>query len=527
MSDKKDGDFNAKRPRIWLKVIIIIFAVFVVQTLLIVLVVFSFKKFTALINQAMPRSQTLSYISVLKDASAEISHARAEKNDLNAANESIFGMKSIAADFPDNIYPYTMSIFNWGNKVNEAASKKDTLSSPEAPDKFKLSLSNKDAVESYGDIMTDIDHFKNYGDYAFAKKDQDGMSWIAARIQADQIFLNGLDDVTIADSKADPEGIAYAATKYGATCYYGRGHTMTYSGIKKADCLKKLNSGLEPVRKAAHEYATGEAKNADDWNKSWDEIKGLGIPISTVGATVGDDNFATPPAMKVFQDACKAIGGNTPAGATMDGLPTSESGQTCTYKGPKGGFCWRLQTNSGGNYAGGDGDCPHENVLPVKTKTENPLPSLSDNSSDSSASSPSASADSSPPASQDTNQYIYSPEPQNSSSEWDGTYVGSSGLADGVANLTFTISGTSVTGTGTYVGNDAGYQVSLPVRVVGSVSSSGSISATVSASGTVAGQAVGVSGPLTGQINASGSITCNYSVSGSDSQSGTLVLNRQ
>jgi len=506
-----------KKSRRWLIIIPVIVLIILVLVTATYLTIYAFKKFYT----NLPKSETVSYVSVLKDASAEISYARATGNHYNAANNAYFGMRSISASFPENLGPYANSVFDWGKKVADAAFKNDTLSSPEAPDAFKLSLSNKDALDIYNDTLSDINNLKTFGDYSLAKKNRGEMAWIAARIQSEQILLNSLTNVTITDSKPESKNIAYAATIYGPTCYYGRGHVLVFSrSINKSDCIKKLSSGLDPVRKAAQEYATSETDDANSWNDGWNEIKGIGVPISTVGATVGDDNFATPPAMKAFQDACKAIGGDTPAGATMDRLPISESGQICTYEGPKGGFCWHFLTDSGKPFSGGDGDCAHENLLPVNTQVANPQPGQNGEFDASVVT----------PTQQNNNQNQTQPEkktetqPKTTQQSFDGTYSGSGSVAEGLTDVTVTISGGNISGRGTYIG-PGGAQIG--VSITGSVTdSSGNVYGSLSGSGIVQGYEVSGSGNFKGKITGS-SMSVNYSVSGADlSFLGSIVLTK-
>jgi len=345
------------------------------------------------------------------------------------------------------------------------------------------------------------------------------MRWISARIQSEQILLGALSNVTITGSQPKSKNIAYAATTYGSTCYYGRGNVLVFSRINKGDCLKQLRNGLDPVRKAAQAYASGEAKNADGWNAGWNEIKGIGYPISTVGATVGDDNFATPPAMVTFQDACKAKGGNSPAGATMDRLPISESGLICTYKGSKGGSCWDFQTGSGKQYSGGDADCSHINLLPVNTMVANPQPNQ--NSSDYNASVET------PKLNQHKNSQSQSKtqsQSQTNQQNFDGSYSGTGSVAQGLTDIRITISGGKISGQGLYVGD---YDAQIIVSITGSVTdNNGNTYGSFSGSGTVQGNEVSGSGNFRGKISGN-SMDVVYSATGAgQSHTGSITLTK-
>lgn len=513
MPDKKEE--TKKKSQGCFKITLIVLGILAGFALIIYMLIFSVKELLLIVPQLLPRTQTPAYISVIKDASAEISYARNIKNNSDAADDALFGERSISANFPDGVFPYADSIFNWGKKVNDAASNRKLASAPDEPDSFQLSLSNKDAIDVYNDITADIDHLKTFGDYAYAKENRDELYWIAARLHADEILLNALTNVKITDSKTGPEDIAYAATIYGSTCYYGRGHVMVFSGINKGDCLQKLSTGVDIVRRAAQAYASGKADDATDWNAGWSAIAGGGYPIDTTGVTVGDDNFATPPAMVAFQNACKAIGGQTPAGATMDRLPTSESGQICTYKGPKGGFCWIFQTDSDKNYAGGDGDCPQENLLPVNTKVPNPQPGTE---------TPSGSIETPSQNNRNNSTPVSTATPGQN---FNGTYSGNSSVATGVSQATITVSGNSLSGSGTFVGP---YSASIGITIKGTVDDSGNVSGGLSGSGTVAGYDVSGRGSFSGKTN-DNTMSINYNVSGSgggisQSYSGTIILTK-
>lgn len=251
MPDKKEG--SKKGSKRWLKISALVLGIIIVFSVIVSSGIFLVKELIIFLPGLVPKSNIPTYINVIKDASAETSYARSLDNNTNAANDSLFAEETISADFPkgtEGIFPYANAIFNWAKTVNQAAQKRKVASSPESPESFKLTLTNKDAIDVYNNIISDLERYKDFGDYALAKKNQDEMGWIAARIQADQILLGALSDTEISDATDNFINLAQATT-YGQACYYGRSHVLFFSGIKKNDCLKKLSNSLEPVRKAA------------------------------------------------------------------------------------------------------------------------------------------------------------------------------------------------------------------------------------------------------------------------------------
>lgn len=108
-----------------------------------------------------------------------------------------------------------------------------------------------------------------------------------------------------------------------------------------------------------------------------------------------------------------------------------------------------------------------------------------------------------------------------SASKYNGTYKGMANVANGLANVSVTVTGSKMTGSATYYTQINGQTYTLPTKIEGSVNSKGVITGTVSTSGTILGTNISLSGPTTGQvsgknINATYSLTGNYTpVSGS------------
>lgn len=319
-------------------------------------------------------SDTNVEIGVIKSSYAEMDVA-VQKSQAGASagevqSDALFGQQAISANFPNTILPYASAVFNWGGQIQTSAVNNTLSSVAQSPQSYQLSLSNQDATDSYTQSLAAIERLRQFGDYALAKNSQDTMRWVAARLSAEQNYLDALANVTTISQA--PGNIAYATT-YGAQCYVGRAGAVFYSNrTNRNACAKQLGDQIKPAIGAAKNFArTGKAADAKDWNVTWGALKAQGYPITTTGATVGNDQPQPPPAMQAFRNACDQNGGTTPAGGAKDGLPTTESGQTCRYKGPQGGTCWTFQTDSGADYAGGDPDCPRQNVLPPTAARNN------------------------------------------------------------------------------------------------------------------------------------------------------------
>jgi len=323
-----------------------------------------------------PRSDIPAYVSVIKDQATEIDDAKQVGDAIvakqptaynfdNVSNTAIFGVKALGATFPQEVYPYANAVYKWGMQV-QGASAGTWSNATDEPETFELKLIDKDASDTYDDTLANIETYLTYGDYDIAKNDRGKMRWVAARLHAEEIYLNALSNATV--SERSSSNVAEAATGLGTTCYYGRGRVLVYSNrTQKSKCIKSLADKIKPLRKAAQNYTLyGQPQAAQDWKTAVADLGTIGYPISKTGATVElNGTPVPPPAILDFQNNCKAIGGTSPSGATMAGLPTTEGGLTCVHKGPKGGTCWLYQTDSGKSYAGGDADCDHKGLLPT------------------------------------------------------------------------------------------------------------------------------------------------------------------
>lgn len=109
---------------------------------------------------------------------------------------------------------------------------------------------------------------------------------------------------------------------------------------------------------------------------------------------------------------------------------------------------------------------------------------------------------------------------------YNGTYKGNTKVAEGLADVTVTVNGTTLTGTATYKGYYYKTTVSLPATILGTVSSTGAVTATVSVKGTAMGVDVSLTGPAKGQITGK-ALNATYTVTGSGMKySGAVALTK-
>ncbi|HUD03383.1 MAG TPA: hypothetical protein VMR51_01190 [Patescibacteria group bacterium] len=111
-------------------------------------------------------------------------------------------------------------------------------------------------------------------------------------------------------------------------------------------------------------------------------------------------------------------------------------------------------------------------------------------------------------------------------SSYVGTYTGATHVAQGLADVTITVSGSTITGKGTFNGTVYGYAVSAPISLSGTVAASGAVSIGVSGSGMVEGQSYTAGGSAIGQITGN-TMTCTYSVvAAGESFNGNITLTK-
>lgn len=108
--------------------------------------------------------------------------------------------------------------------------------------------------------------------------------------------------------------------------------------------------------------------------------------------------------------------------------------------------------------------------------------------------------------------------------DYNGTYSGSDSVSDGIANARITVSGSSLSGSGSYKQSFESSSFRMGLSISGSLREDGRVSGSVSGSGTYGERTYSVSGSFSGYIS-NGSMKLSYRASGSaGSGSGNISL---
>lgn len=153
----------------------------------------------------------------------------------------------------------------------------------------------------------------------------------------------------------------------------GRGGIDTRTGGSPTNvyCVEDAIQSTQEIESSAIGFAQGNKNAGTSWDENWHNLDGAGI---TVGEST-TNSAGHSHSVQAFYDACSTKGGVVGgAGTVKSGLPTTESGYTCEYKGKDSGGtavpCWDFLTYSGGRYMGGNKGCEQKNLLPpISEKT--------------------------------------------------------------------------------------------------------------------------------------------------------------
>jgi hypothetical protein len=120
-----------------------------------------------------------------------------------------------------------------------------------------------------------------------------------------------------------------------------------------------------------------------------------------------------------------------------------------------------------------------------------------------------------------TNTQVTAPAVLN----YDGLYRGTTAVAAGLADVIMTVgNNNTINGTATYKGTYAGYPITAPVTLLGTVSSKGVVSGGISGSGKQYGRSYTIGGGFQGQITGN-TMACTYrGTGGGEPYSGNVTL---
>lgn len=246
------------------------------------------------------------------------------------------------------------SLEQWIEEIWQAAEKIKLTGSEEEwaaiwepltdnPPPFTTNLSDEEILRILKTKIDIIVTLKEQGDVAVEKGDRQVMNTIAAQLRVQNYWLK------------------YHLLDRGSVC--------PQVGV----CYEQITQTLPEVAEAAIDFAYGEQVPVETWSKVWEPaelvIGGGGAIVTGAGLSVGPpDVYEFSPTTKAFFENCTSKGGIVGGtGGVKSGLPTTESGYTCWHDDRK--QCWDFLTYSGGEYAGGPGNCPKKDVtIPVPTQ---------------------------------------------------------------------------------------------------------------------------------------------------------------
>ncbi|MDO8486794.1 MAG: zinc-ribbon domain-containing protein [Candidatus Curtissbacteria bacterium] len=267
--------------------------------------------------------------------------------------------KLAAGDWVDEIVTFSKEQKNW-----------DALAQDPGP--FTLKLTNGQAQSLLKESAEKIASLKDYGDDAIARGDREAMRYVAAKLQVQNHWLEGIDQ------SQDPSFFSL-----GINPVYALGRKIPVGTLKRrnpcisktvcADNIKRITQG---VYRSALGYMVGEKDANGSWDNTWKDaaplIEASGFSTGGTGITQGDEEKPKyPPAVQAFISNCGAKGGTIGGtGTVKERMPTTEDGRTCKYQ---GGACWDMLTYSGSRYMGGNPGCPEQGLLPkITVPTEKP-----------------------------------------------------------------------------------------------------------------------------------------------------------
>ncbi len=96
-------------------------------------------------------------------------------------------------DVPSMLDDYKKAAVDWANEIVEAAKNTKTWKDlPSQPADFELALNNGKAEEWFKTSLQKIYSLKEFGDTAIKNKDREAMRYVAARLVAEQHWINGI-----------------------------------------------------------------------------------------------------------------------------------------------------------------------------------------------------------------------------------------------------------------------------------------------------------------------------------------------
>jgi hypothetical protein len=368
-------------------------------------------------------------VSVAQGNAIAGGHARAGLTfaDVAAQDEKV-SSALLTFDTPGALVDYSAQIKAWADQVNAVALGAETggrwQNVPGGPAPFSLTISLESADAAWDVSTAQIASLISFDNYALANKDAAGVLWVAARLDAQSYWLEGVYTSSDAswleanfrflDPSALSVGSASAATltaplaEVGVSAQSHLGPSPVLGGSWRTPrpwpprtslqcflaCWPPLHGKISPIIRTGFlieqptQTATADwlaAQAAAEAAQQADILPLIGpstIPPTPVAAPTKDQG---PPPPQAFYNQCIYGGGVVtyvlnPAQGNIAGLAANEGGWYCANPNPNSGYpnsgCWSYQSDSGSRSAGGGSGCPLQNLEPAPM---GPLGSIAQN----------------------------------------------------------------------------------------------------------------------------------------------------
>jgi hypothetical protein len=328
-----------------------------------------------------------------------------------------------ALDTPGELLDYAQQVKAWAADVANAAKLAQTSIAawkgvPATPSPFLLTMTVDQANAAFATSAAQIATLIEFGDRAFAAKNAEGLLWVAARLDAQDYWLEGvytsadsnwieanlrfiepfmpsaagasITDVApstaptpgatlavapMAESGMDMQLVGARTVAPPLSSSPSRSWRAPRAGSAFPKCMGFLPCGFPQKHKLLRRLSgaipipyTATAV-PEQWTGAKQEISvmdpGTGVPTGGAGLQV--DPSGAP---KRFSDECTQAGGTVASTtarplstAIRERLPTTEAGWSCMSVSNN---CWSTLTYSGSESKGGGSGCPELNLVPPR-----------------------------------------------------------------------------------------------------------------------------------------------------------------
>jgi hypothetical protein len=379
-------------------------------------------------------SKTASVTAVVQAYQAEVGAAVSHGNEIAAghapsgvtfstvqtqAQNAYSGLDEL--DTPGGLLDYAQQVKAWAADVANAAMLAQTSIAawegvPATPSPFLLTMTVDQANAAFATSTPQIAALIEFGDRAFAAKNAEGLLWVAARLDAQDYWLEGV--YTSADSNwieanlrfiepflpstagasitdVAPSTAPTPGTTLAVAPMAESGMDMQLVGARTVtpplssprswrtprswpgSCRAYLPCGFPQRHKWLHQLSGAipipysATAVPEQWTGAKQELRemdpGTGVPTGGAGLVV-DQSGPLPP--KWFSDECTQAGGTVASTAARplstairERLPTTEAGWSCMSVSSN---CWSTLTYSGSESKGGGFGCPELNLVPPR-----------------------------------------------------------------------------------------------------------------------------------------------------------------